>query len=193
MLCTLCVCEWLCISLCYCIHQVSNFVRHPEGRLCNSKVWPSTKRQEKHWTCLWWWWWPGIDIKQQAIHQWHLDEMKEDLSEVLATVRSVKEVDKYSSIPIALRHLIEDAFKCKICLKAPLIAPIMSRCCKAIVGCETCVNQWYSGKDALTKTCPLCRAQRGYHKTMMLRGMDEFLVGVGQVMHPSTLDDNSAD
>ena len=114
-----------------------------------------------------------------------LDEMKDDLTEIVAAVHDLKELDKHSPIPIALQRLISDAFKCKICLKTPLTGPpILSRCCKVILGCETCVNQWYSGEDALTKSCPLCRAQRGYTETMMLRGLNEFLSGVAKVISP---------
>lgn len=121
-----------------------------------------------------------------------LDEIKDDISDIVVAVRDLKELDKCSSIPIALKHLISDAFKCKICLKTPISgAPILSRCCKTLLGCESCVNQWYSGEDALTKSCPLCRAPRGYTETMMLRGMDEFLAGVANVMQPS--DDSRSD
>lgn len=44
------------------------------------------------------------------------------------------------------------------------------------------MNHWYSGDEALTKTCPACRADRGYNETMLLRGLDEFLIGVRQAI-----------
>ena len=52
---------------------------------------------------------------------------------------------------------------------------IVSKCCKTILGCESCVNRWFSGNDALTKDCPLCRSERGYTETMLVRGLDGFL------------------
>ena len=122
-----------------------------------------------------------------------LDDMKDDTSEIVAAVRDLRELDKDSSIPVALQSLIRDAFKCKVCLRTPLTAPpIMSRCCKAILGCEACVNQWYSGEDALTKSCTLCRAQQGYTETMILRGLDDFLSGVAKVMLPPESSDDSS-
>ena len=45
-----------------------------------------------------------------------------------------------------------------------------------------CVNRWHSGDEALTKTCPACRADRSYNETMLLRGLDEFLIGVRQAI-----------
>ena len=89
-----------------------------------------------------------------------LESMQEDITEIVAAVCTIKELDKDSAVPNSLKHLIRDAFKCKICLRVPLSAPpIISKCCKTILGCETCVNEWYSGEDALTKSCPLCRSE----------------------------------
>ena len=44
------------------------------------------------------------------------------------------------------------------------------------------MNHWYSGDEALTKTCPACRADRGYNETMLLQGLDQFLIGVQQAI-----------
>ena len=44
------------------------------------------------------------------------------------------------------------------------------------------MNEWYSGNDALTKTCPSCCAERGYSDTLMLRGIDEFLLEAKKVI-----------
>jgi len=37
------------------------------------------------------------------------------------------------------------------------------------------VDTWYSGEDAMRKTCPICRAERGCNETMVLRGLSEFM------------------
>lgn len=44
------------------------------------------------------------------------------------------------------------------------------------------MNRWYSGTDALTKTCPSCKAERGYCETMVLRGLDTFLSEARKVL-----------
>ena len=36
------------------------------------------------------------------------------------------------------------------------------------------------GKDALIKQCPSCNVERGYTETMVLKGMDDFLKGLGK-------------
>ena len=43
-----------------------------------------------------------------------------------------------------------------------------------------CVNQWYEGTDGLLKSCPLCRADRGYADTMRLHGLDEVFTLVAE-------------
>ena len=55
---------------------------------------------------------------------------------------------------------------------------LLAKCCKSIIGCEECVNRWYSGPDALTKSCPRCRSERGYNETMRVLGLDDLLTGL---------------
>ena len=58
----------------------------------------------------------------------------------------------------------------------------MSKCCKSVIGCERCVNAWYTGPEALTKTYFTCWAERGYSETMILRGLDSFLIEIKKVV-----------
>ncbi len=84
-----------------------------------------------------------------------------------------------SNFPMGLKRILRETFKCRICHTVPSKPPvIVTKCCKTILGCESCINNWYSGQDALTKTCPSCRAERGYNETMLLRGLDDFLTQV---------------
>ena len=53
------------------------------------------------------------------------------------------------------------------------------------------MNEWYSGPDALTKTCPSCLAERGYNETMLLRGFDDFITEVKKVIQ--TQDERDSD
>ena len=86
------------------------------------------------------------------------------------------ELTENSVIPLGLCQLMRDNFQCKICHIVPVKPPvIITKCCQSILGCKKCVNQWYNGKEALTKCCPSCKASRGYNETMLLRGLDAFL------------------
>ena len=116
--------------------------------------------------------------------------LEDKLNTVLEEVASLKDVvtdavdlTKEAKIPIALIWLMRDNFKCRMCLRIPLKLPvIVSKCCKVILGCQECVDGWYKGEDLLSKMCPSCRTERGYNETMILRGLDDFLKDIKQMI-----------
>ena len=115
-----------------------------------------------------------------------------DVGELKSAVSDILTLSKETKIPLGLHQMLRDTLKCKICLSVPMTPPIIvSKCCKTVVGCEKCVNEWYSGPDALTKTCPSCLAERGYNETMLLRGFDDFITEVKKVIQ--TQDERDSD
>lgn len=50
---------------------------------------------------------------------------------------------------------------------------IIAKCCD-LLGCEACVDQWYSRRD-MAKNCPACGRPRGYTQTMRIHGLDDLL------------------
>ena len=87
-----------------------------------------------------------------------------------------------SDLPIGLRRVLHDTFKRQICHGVPVKPPmIVTKCCKNILGCQACVDTWYSGTEAMAKTCPICRAKRGCNETMVLRGLTEFIESIGNI------------
>ena len=110
-----------------------------------------------------------------------VDDIKEDVESIKDVIQDILHLNE--NIPVGLQHIIRDAFQCKICLTIPVKPPvIMSQCCKVIIGCEICVNGWYTGPEALTKTCPSCCTEYGYSETMVLGGLDSFLLEVKKVI-----------
>lgn len=100
-----------------------------------------------------------------------VDDMKEDIESIKEAIQDIWHLNDKSKLPMGLQRIVRDAFQCKICLSVPINPPvIVSKCCKVIIGCERCVNVWYTGTEALTKTCPSCRIERGYSETMGLNG-----------------------
>ena len=64
-----------------------------------------------------------------------LEECKTMLQELIV-------VNKFISLPPSVIKLVSDAFKCEICLKAPMIPLIIgTRCCNVLLGCSTCINE----------------------------------------------------
>ena len=120
-----------------------------------------------------------------------LTSMQQDISEIKDNIVEIMSLSISSHIPIALRHIIRDSFRCKICLCVPMKPPvIVSKCCKTLLGCDSCVNKWFCGEDALTKSCPACRAVRGYNETMLLHGIDDFLKEIGKAIVTDKDSDN---
>ena len=106
----------------------------------------------------------------------NLNELKGSITEIQKDVSGIISVNSKMNIPIGLRQSLTDAFMCKICHTFPMKPPlIFTKCCKAIMGCEECINKWYSGEEALTKPCPLCRKACGYNKTSQVLGFNDFV------------------
>ncbi|CAH3171616.1 unnamed protein product, partial [Porites lobata] len=105
-----------------------------------------------------------------------LDECKTMLQELIV-------VNKFLPLPPCLIKLVSDAFKCKICLRAPMTPPVIAtRCCNVLIGCSICTNEWFSGDGGLDKSCPNCREPRGYAQTFQFKGIDDFLKGFKKLM-----------
>ena len=128
-----------------------------------------------------------IDSDEEDFEPRSKKERKEEkLDMILNEVGGIKEalgemmtLSADSSIPMGLKCILRETFKCHICHTVLINPPvIVTKCCKTILGCESCINSWYSGEDALTKTCPSWRAARGYNETRLLRGLDDFLIQV---------------
>lgn len=131
-------------------------------------------------------------LKESGNVEKKLNMLMCDVGELKSAVSDILTLSKETKIPLGLHWMLRDTLKCKICLSVPMTPPIIvSKCCKTVVGCEKCVNEWYSGPDALTKTCPSCRAERGYNETMLLRGFDDFITEVKKVIQ--TQDERDSD
>ena len=124
-----------------------------------------------------------IDKNLTSLNE-RLDDLKSDVAKVL-------EVNRGAILLLGLYKALSDVLKCKICHNVPMKPPLIyTRCCKAILGCETCVNMWYDGDDALTKPCPLCRQARGYNETLRILGFDDFSATIEKLFSSPTSSDH---
>ena len=103
-------------------------------------------------------------------------DMKKDLKSVLALTPE-------SSIPLGLKHIMMETFQCSICMSSPVVPPVIyARCCKRLLGCQSCVDTWYGGDEGKMKKCPICRSERAYADTAMLKGFDDFYHAIVQIL-----------
>jgi len=111
-----------------------------------------------------------------------LGELIDDIASIKEILTEMMTLTAESKLPMGLKRMLQDTFKCHICYSVPAKPPlIITKCCRNMLGCEGCVNQWYFGPEAMTKTCPMCRVERGCNETMLLRGLTEFLEGIGKL------------
>lgn len=83
-----------------------------------------------------------------------------------------KLIEKNEQKDIIEKSILE-SFKCCVCLK--VVSKVMvAGCCKRIIGCQSCIEQWFSDQDC----CPLCKAANSKDKAFLLKGMDEFIAVV---------------
>ena len=122
-----------------------------------------------------------------------LDQLTESMDAIRNDIEQIKTFtrDATTKLPLELQGAIREAFKCTICHQLPIKEPvIVAKCCKTIIGCEHCVHAWYAGQDVLTKTCPLCRAERGFTETMRLNGFDRFLEAIRNILSMENHDEH---
>ena len=51
-----------------------------------------------------------------------------------------------------------------------------------LVGCQKCTDTWFGGPGGLTKSCPKCRAPRGLANSFILKGFDNFVDQISEMM-----------
>lgn len=99
-----------------------------------------------------------------------------------AKISDIFEVNKHLPLPLGFASILYETFKCSICLVSPISPPaIFGRCCKRIVGCQKCIDEWYQGEDRMSKRCPLCQGDRGFADSMILLGIEDFLTAVANL------------
>lgn len=105
-----------------------------------------------------------------------------DVATIRDTVTDMMTLTPNRNLPLGLKRVVHDSFKCYICHAVPIKPPlIITKCCKNMLGCQECVNTWYAGPDAMLKTCPICRTERGCNETMVLHGLTEFLESIKRI------------
>ena len=86
---------------------------------------------------------------------------------------------------------LEESFSCIICGRIPSRKPLIT-CSEynSFIGCQKCVNEWYSSIQGLQQKCPKCLCERGLTKTVVLKVFDNLLQEIRNLKE-STSSDNS--
>ena len=113
-----------------------------------------------------------------------IDRIASDVKAIRGDITSLFEVSRTTSVPLGLKKMLIDSFRCTICQGTPMMPPIIfSKCCKNLIGCQECVDQWYGGTEGMSRSCPRCRAERGFTETCRVNGLDEFLQMISKILN----------
>ena len=104
------------------------------------------------------------------------------LTEVKGLRKEIGQLNKQLPIPFGLRKVLQETFQCCICQSTMTPPIVFGRCCKSLIGCQSCVDRWFQG--LMQQTCPKCRAERAYPETCVIKGIDEFLVAIQPLVQP---------
>lgn len=134
---------------------------------------------------------PSVKIRRTAEYV-KLSNISSELREVKDSIDKIFEVTSNMRVPIGLKSVLYDTFKCSICQSTPMVPPVIfAKCCKSILGCQSCVDTWYRGPEGQTRTCPRCRSDRAYVKTCRINGLDDFLTIISPLLEAGPEDSSS--
>ncbi|KAK5870632.1 hypothetical protein PBY51_003563 [Eleginops maclovinus] len=98
-------------------------------------------------------------------------EAAQGLKEVTKSIKEVTEGTGKATL-LCLQegevNALKTVFGCLVCT-GPVEKPIFSSCCRSIIGCRSCIQQWEHSHDY----CPKCRCQD--RETNEVAGLDEAL------------------
>lgn len=104
-----------------------------------------------------------------------LSHISSEIKGIRKQIDAVFQVTRSMTIPPGLIQRLKESFTCHICQNVIVPPVIFARCCKRIIGCQVCIDQWYQGVEGTNRSCPFCRFERAFAETTVLRGLDEFL------------------
>ena len=103
--------------------------------------------------------------------QTQLEKLSEDIQKVRGEIKKFHELAFRHKFSVSFLLELEESFSCIICRRIPARKPLIACSeCNSPIGCQKCVNEWYSGIQGLQQKCPKCRYERGLTKTAVLRG-----------------------
>ena len=63
--------------------------------------------------------------------------------------------------------------------------------CSTLAGCQRCTDTWFGGPGGLTKSCHKCRAPIGLANSFILKGFDNFVDQISEMMRDTNNNNNN--
>jgi hypothetical protein len=123
------------------------------------------KEAVKYFTVLYYW----KTVRKETLDD--IAERVQTLVQLTAPITQVMSTGKAAVvIPVerAQGRKVTESLACIIC-KGPIKKPVVSSCCKSLVGCRRCFDEWY----ATSAKCPKCNSDDGRAGRINLCGLDD--------------------
>lgn len=118
------------------------------------------------------------------------DQLLIEMQGLRKEIKQLFQINKQLPIPIGLKRVLHDTFRCCICQSTMVSPVIFGRCCKSMIGCQLCTDQWFRGEEGLMQACPKCRAERAYTETCAFKGIDDFLLAIRPLVQLTSSTEN---
>ena len=87
---------------------------------------------------------------------------------------------------------LDETFSYCICKRVPPRTPFVSyQVCSNLAGCQRCTGIWFGGPGGLTKSCPICKAPRGLANSFILKGFNNFVDQILEMMRDTNNNNNN--
>ena len=131
------------------------------------------KQRKTSTQCLFWWWF-WIRSSKKGVVIWNIKWDQGNMQ----TDRCSFHITQNMKIPPGLLRQLRESFQCYICRSTIVPPVIFARCYKRTIGGQTCIDQWYQGAEGSSQSCPICKFERAFTETTVLRGFDDFLQAI---------------
>lgn len=102
------------------------------------------------------------------------------LQQVISTIKELSELSSQTpakTLTEVQTEKIKAAFTCIVC-KGPIDQPVFATCCRSLIGCKLCVDQWM----ATSSQCLKSREEALSNNIFLAAGLSEALLALGDII-----------
>ncbi|XP_056606974.1 uncharacterized protein LOC130424974 [Triplophysa dalaica] len=102
------------------------------------------------------------------------------LQQVISNIKELSELSSQTpakTLTEVQTEKIKAAFTCIVC-KGPIDQPVFATCCRSLIGCKLCVDQWM----ATSSQCLKCREEALSNHIFLAAGLSEALLALGDII-----------
>ena len=122
-----------------------------------------------------------------------LENLITEVSEMKGQIEGYKKLAFRHKFSLSFLESMDETFSCCICKRVPPKTPLVGcQVFSTLVGCQRCTDIWFGGPGELTKSCPKCTAQRGLANSFILKGFDNFVDQICEMMRDTNNNNNNS-